>query len=288
MKKLIFFTAVIAALFTGVSCKKGDSDSAGKLPEPSNTLHARKMYLDNNFLNIYSMEFTEAGRYIVTNKKIIPALTSFSSRANKQIISYQQGTYTFQSNTYNLADYGTAAINQNKVRVTLLDGRWIEVEFTETEPAPATDIIANMSRSWKVNNVRVSVNLDGSVVTVTKRGGNLAEIAGELYQKGVDLDVDQVDGYVIDEVTFTRAKTFAIMFTDKDPYVGEYNLDKNNGFTYDFEGNAGNTFFTTQGDGKVEYNSESKQLVVTLNASIQKKNSSSSYSGSVILYLSEA
>lgn len=284
MKKISLFAAMITILLAAAACNKGTqgySPSPTKLDTPEKALSAKKLVLDDNQLEIVSIEFTEGGRYIIT--KAVPV----KSAAN---YIYITGTYTANGNTYTLNDFGTVTVDSNAVTINVTQGddagESLNVPAVSSAPLPETDLFVTLARTWKIDFIRISVNLNGSAVTVTKPGGDLPALAQELSAKGVEIDQSKVAGYIVDDVIFTRAKTFAVEFSEQDPLVGEFALDEDGLFNYEFNGSAGNSIISAKADGSVKWDAEEQQLIFIINPEISGE--STSYKGAVIFYLSEA
>ena len=286
MKKLVYFTAIAAALLAASSCQEKPIDQPEVLPAPANAVNAKKLVLANNDLNIKSIEFTEAGRYIIAIVEAAP-VSSAPTKAAGDIISYLTGSYTVNGNTYNLQGYGSVTVDGNGVTVAPDEGSTIQTACTETTQNPQTDFYTTIARTWKVDNSRISVNANGNNVTVTKTGCDLPSVAAELNQKGVNINPSRVAGYVVKDVIFTKSKTFAVEFTGNDPFVGEFDLGSDHTFTYNFDGNSGNDFFNASSSGSVNYVAEDQQLVFSVNAVLKNADGSKTYSGSVTMFLSE-
>ena len=286
MKKLVYFTAIAAALLAASSCQEKPIDQPEVLPAPANAVNAKKLVLANNDLNIKSIEFTEAGRYIIAIVEAAP-VSSAPTKAAGDIISYLTGSYTVNGNTYNLQGYGSVTVDGTGVTVAPNEGSSIETTCTETAQNPQTDFYTTIARTWKVDNSRISVNANGNNVTVTKTGCDLPSVAAELNQKGVNINPSRVAGYVVKDVIFTKSKTFAVEFTGNDPFVGEFDLGSDHTFTYNFDGNSGNDFFNASSSGSVNYVAEDQQLVFSVNAVLKNADGSKTYSGSVTMFLSE-
>ena len=269
-----------AALFSLAACNKDNgnngSDDNGGLVAPVNAKNAIKINLADNELNLKSIELTESGKYILAFADPVKATIVFR---------YKTGVYTVNGQTFNLKGYGTAEIHDDYV-VVKPDGypTSIKVNLSKGDVYPDTGIYNTLARTWKVDNVRMSVVLNGNTITVTKNGCDLPAIAAELKQKGVNVNEQLVAGYVVQDVIFTRAKTFAIEFTGKDPYVGQYNLSSNGSFSYDFQV-PGNDIINGSSTGQATFDNETKQMVVTINATVT--NGTSTFNGTATLYLSE-
>ena len=283
MKKLFYITAILATVVAAASCKKGNQDDleAEKLEAPALATKAIKLELPTNNLSIKTIEFTEAGRYLLTIRKD----EQVAVKAGTGSYIFKSGSYTVSGTTYTLNGWGTVNVSGNKVTATPNQGAGIDVTATPVNPLPENDFYVTLARTWKVDNVRMSVTLNGNAVTVTKQGCDLPAIAEELKQKGVSINTETVAGYVVKDIIFTRSKTFAVEFTGKDPLVGEFVLADNGNFSYSFTGNNGNDIFNANAKGNVQWVAEDQQLVFTISADVTS--GSSSYTGSVVFWLSE-
>lgn len=286
MKKLVYFTVIAAALLAASSCQEKPIDQPEVLPAPANAANAKKLVLSDNALNIKSIEFTEAGRYLIAFLEVAP-VSSAPTKAAGDMLSYLTGSYTVSGNTYKLQGFGSVTIDGNGVTVNPDNGTQINTTFSDATQNPGSDIYTTVARTWKVDNSRITVNADGKNVTVTKPGCDLPSVAAELVQKGVKINPDRVAGYTVKDVIFTKSKTFAVEFTGQNPFVGEFDLKADNTFSYDFEGNSGNDFFNASSNGSVNYVAEDNQLVFSVNAVLKNSDGSKTYSGTVTMYMSE-
>ena len=286
MKKLLYFTAIAAALLAVSSCKEKPIDQPDVLPAPANAAYAKKMVLATSDLNIKSIEFTEGGRYIVAFLEV----ENFSAAPTKAVggnLGYLTGIYTVSGNTYKLQGFGTVTIDGNTVTINPDNGPQIQTTFSDATQNPGGDIYTTVARTWKVDNSRITVNADGHTVSVTKAGCDLPSVAAELVGKGVKINPERVAGYVVKEVIFTKSKTFSVTFTGAEAFVGEFDLKADNTFSYDFEGNSGNDFFNASSNGSVNYVAEDQQLVFSVSAVLKNVDNTKTYSGTVTMYLSE-
>lgn len=282
MKKLIYIAAMLAAVVAAASCKKGnDITEALKLEAPALASSAVKLELPVNTLSIKTIEFTEAGKYLLTIRKD----EQVSVKASTGNFEFKSGTYTVSGTTYTLNGWGTVNVSGNTVTATPNQGTAVTVTVTPVSPLPDSDFYVTLARTWKVDNVRMSVNLNSNAVTVTKQGCDLPAIAAELKQKGVSIKEESVAGFVVKDIIFTRSKTFAVEFTGKDPLVGDFTISNDGAFSYTFTGNKGNDIINGSASGTVQWVAEDQQMVFTISAAVTS--GSSSYTGSVVFWLSE-
>lgn len=283
MKKLFYITAILATVVAAASCKKGnqDNDAAVKLEAPALATKAVKLDLSTNNLNIRTIEFTEAGRYLLTIEKNEPVAVKSSTGS----YIFKSGSYTVSGTTYTLNGWGTVNVSGNSVTATPNQGTAVTVTATPVNPLPETDFYVTLARTWKVDKVRLSANVTGNAVTITKNGCDLPAIAAELNQYGAGIKPESVEGYVVKDIIFTRSKTFAVEFTGKDPYVGDViNISNDGTFAYELKG-AGNGIINGKAEGKVEYLAEDQQMLFTI--SVAATDSSNSYNGTIFFWLSE-
>ena len=282
MKKLVYIATMLAAVVAAASCKKSnDTTEALKLEAPAMATSAVKLDLPTNNLSIKTIEFTEAGKYLLTIRKEDPVAV----KAGTGNYEFKSGTYTVSGTTYTLNGYGTVNVSGNTVTVTPNQGTAVTVTATPVNPLPDSDFYVTLARTWKVDNVRMSVNLNGNAVTVTKQGCDLPAIANELKQKGVSINTDTVAGFVVKDIIFTRSKTFAVEFTGKNPLVGDFQISNDGAFSYAFNGNQGNDIINGSASGTVQWIAEDQQLLFTISAAVTS--GSDSYTGSVVFWLSE-
>ena len=282
MKKLFLLTALTAGLIAVAACKKDKPVNPEVLPEPAEASLAKKLDLADNAQHITSIEFTEAGRYIITFYEADPD-DYIATKSFGYMYRHITGAYTFNNNTYNLEGYGKVTINGSNVTVTPTDGTETTARFTEQEAYPEWDFLITLARTWKVDNTRVAVTMNGNAVTVTKQGCDIPSIAEELRQKGVQINTESVAGYVVEDIIFTRNKTFAIEFTGRDPFVSEFVLAQNQEFSIKTPQNNGLSLSSIQ--GHMDYVPDDQQLVINLSVHIESD--AQQYDGSILLFLSE-
>lgn len=283
MKKALLFCAAVAALVLSASCNKTGSDNktdnkAVVLPAAQYTESAKKLLLNNS--SILSIEFTESGRYIIRNQV---------AKADENV-EFIRGTYTVNGSVYTLSNYGTVTVSGNQVTIEKTDGEKVEASYTEAPTYPANDFYTTIARAWKVDKTDISVSFDGkSSVGVVKNGCDIPAILKELEQKAnVDINDENMAGYVVKEVNFTMAKTIEIAFTGKPSVAGTISLSENGEFGYELSGANGLQVFTGKANGIINLNPGlgANQIMMTLDAEVSSNNKT--YNGKVNFILSPA
>jgi len=307
------------------SAAPGGDEASAPLEAPAKAKYSKKIYMNvistpisvttqtgevaprKEFLSI---EFTEGGKYIITLIEV----------EAKKVgdLSYLTGTYeTNDGTSYNLtgdtaSDFtGTITVetsqeNPEEVTVTVEgtttttvvdEGTGEEKDVvvtvsgtdesaTEQETIEETDLNVTLARTWKVDRVSIFADVNGATVSVTRNDCDLPALAKELNQKGkLGIEESKLDGFVVKDIIFTRAKTFAIEFSGQEPFVGEFELSPEGTFHYEFSGSVGNSVLSAKADGKVEWNAEDKQLEFTIKPELS--GASKGYKGTVFFYLSE-
>lgn len=282
MKKFILFAASIAAVVMFVSCNKGGNNSGNAetiLPAPATAVNARKMVMESSAIattSVHYIELTESARYIVAEEK-------------NGHITYQRGKYvllTKAAQHFSLEGYGTITIDGNNITIAPKTGETVTVPFTQATTLPASDFFTTVARAWKVEKTDLAVNMDGKSIGVVKSGCDLPAIATELNSKGLSINVDALQGYVVKELNFTMAKTIEIAFTGKDSFVGSFNMSASGKFDYKFEGSVGNQMLSAEANGNVDNTQESGKLYVTFNTKVSS--AGKEYTGTVMFILSPA
>ena len=133
----------------------------------------------------------------------------------------------------------------------------------------------NFARSWKINNIVLSVSGKGVSIMKSFNGCNLEEIGKYAADNGVSGLKDRLPdlmGYNVEHVIFTGAESFIITFTGAKAIAGTFKLSGSDKLNYSFPVN--NPFFHGSANGSFEFPADQK-VTVTLNADIE------GYSGSI-------
>ena len=285
MKKYIAW-ALAALMIVPVSCNKGN---VPQMEEPATKALAQVITFNKESAVIGSytidkIELTEAGRYIIAYRNW-PNGTKAVVEPEEHYY-YVTGTYTVSgSDTYVLSGFGTVEVSGNTVTIEPEHGDTVTMTVTTEPSVEDTPLNDNVARTWKIDNVRLGITTgSGVTVNVTKQGCDIHAIAAELKDKGVNVDPDTFEGFIVNEITFTKSSTFMISFTRKNPYVGEYTLSSDGKFHCELDGASQEIFYNGTMDGTVTF--EGNTLIFTVNIAVS--NGEVTRNGTAVFFMSEA
>ena len=174
-----------------------------------------------NVSGITSVEFSEAGRYVVTFMG--------TEETPPDVLC---GKYYIEDGLYVMEEFGTAEISKDTVRLNI---RTWPYQDSFTLPAdinynckrleakfPATTAIC---RTWTVE--KTVINYPAGQQT-TFEGFSLYEIANFLAEYGQPYfarNQYRLGGYTVDEITFTGQKTVLISYTREETLIAQYKQD---------------------------------------------------------------
>lgn len=283
-KNIYTLAAFFCAIITVISCGKTPTDNVPTFEPPVYAEYAQKLTVDTPESNIAWMEFTEAGRYIIAYRNW-PNGTKAVGEPEEHYY-YVTGTYTVSgSDTYVLSGFGTVEVSGNAVTIEPEHGDTVTMTVTTEPTVEDTTLNDNVARSWKIDNVRLGITTgSGVTVNVTKQGCDIHAIAAELKDKGVNVDPDTFEGFIVKEITFTKSSTFMISFTQKNPYVGGYTLSSDGKFHCELDGSSQEIFYNGTMDGNVTF--EGNTLIFTVNLTVS--NGEVTRNGTAVFFMSEA
>ena len=283
-KHILFLAALFSILTITSSCKKTPDPVEPNFDTPVYAEYAQKLSVTESEANIAWMEFTEAGRYIIAYRNW-PNGTKAVVEPEEHYY-YVTGTYTVSgSDTYVLNGFGTVEVSGNTVTIEPEHGDAVTMTVTTEPSVEDTPLNDNVARTWKIDNVRLGITTgSGVTVNVTKQGCDIHAIAAELKEKGVNVDPDTFEGFIVNEITFTKSSTFMISFTQKNPYVGEYTLSSDGKFHCELDGSSQEIFYNGTMDGNVTF--EGNTLIFTVNITVS--NGDVTRNGTAVFFMSEA
>lgn len=268
MKKSFKFLALAAAAavcaVSLVSCngdKKDDGPKYAPLSKPANTDVATKVSFSGSGLtlpsgrSIKSIEFTETERAIIT-EELIPR----SSDAAANVIVT---TYTFSGGEYTVKGFGKVKIASASAKVTITEEKSSESVTGDASVESSSQVGKdnNLFREWKI--VEATVKADGPRVAVemTFKHGDLYKIAQWLKDNDVDIDIEELKGYNVKGVQFTKAGSFYVYFEKADTFVGDFSLIGEK-FHYDLQLQDGNSLLNGSADGSIKVDDPKCYVVV--------------------------
>ena len=283
MKRLVTLLCLAALLLPVASCNKNNEQKV-KTPvtPPAYSQYAKKYAVPDNAERIVGLEFTEAGRYLITRKLEVKATPD-------EEYEYLSGSYTVNGNTYDLQGYGTVVIDGNQITITPNGKSPVVVTVTPVNPMESTDFIVSICSTWKVD--KVDMNISGGDIKqgaagVTVNGCNISQIVNQLNNNyGINADAEVVKGMEVKCISITKAQTLIIEFTDSQfqPFVADFQLNGST-FEYEIQGQElGNDIFNSQAKGKVEPKSDGS-LWLEISANVDSENKE--YKCTVTLILS--
>lgn len=288
MKKSLMWACLAALMLPLVSCNKNNEQQKAKTPATpaAFTQYAQKLVIKdkNNDLAIESIEFTEAGRYLIASRVVTKA-------NDPEELVYTSGTYQVNGNTYNLNGYGTVVVDGSQITITPEGESPVTVEATAVPPMETTELTTSICKVWKVD--KVDMNISGGDIRegaagVMVNGCNLYQIVNQLNSNyGLNVDPEPVKGMEVKCISITHQGTLIIEFTDAaqfQPFVADFELS-GNAFEYEFTGNQeGNDIFNSHAKGSVNPKSDGS-LWLEITATVESEGKT--YQGSVTFVMSE-
>lgn len=283
MKKVLLFTA--AALLSSVcffSCNKNNGGSTeeptkepAKLEDPAHVSDAMTINfklvdatttisVDKYKVQPQKVIFTESGRYVFIG--VIKEITKAGKGVGETFT--KTGKYSKNSDgSYQMPGVGSVSTASNpgqggstQTQASITDTSGATTSFDSTvSDAPSTSggNDKNMVRSW-VPEGNVHVDITSKNVS-TNVGPSMESIAKYLADHGVNVNVEEYVGYVIEDFTMSKAdNSFIIAFQNSDAYVGNWDWsNKTQGsFTYHFETELAGELISGDADGSVSFYSE--------------------------------
>jgi hypothetical protein len=283
VKKIYLLLAVATvSLFAFSACNKRGGDTPGDkeivMKDGPSKQEAKVVKFKNNLpkykdpngsYEITKMEFTE-GKMLLLERRVVP------SKADVGDIINQVFSFSGTGGNYDVIGLGTVTISGSNVTVNFYNGGESgSFEATITPTTTSTVAENNFARSWKINNIVLSVSGKGVSIMKSFNGCNLEEIGKYAADNGVSGLKDRLPelmGYNVEHVIFTGADSFIVTFTGANAIAGTFKLSGSDKLNYSFPVN--NPFFHGSANGTFEFPADQK-VTVTLNADIE------GYSGSI-------
>ena len=283
MKKIYLLLAVATvSLFAFSACNKRGGDTPGDkeivMKDGPSKQEAKVVKFKNNLpkykdpngsYEITKMEFTE-GKMLLLERRVV------ASKADVGDIINQVFSFSGTGGNYDVIGLGTVTISGSNVTVNFYNGGESgSFEATITPTTTSTVAENNFARSWKINNIVLSVSGKGVSIMKSFNGCNLEEIGKYAADNGVSGLKDRLPelmGYNVEHVIFTGADSFIVTFTGANAIAGTFKLSGSDKLNYSFPVN--NPFFHGSANGTFEFPADQK-VTVTLNADIE------GYSGSI-------
>lgn len=292
MKYVYTLLSLAMMAFVSVACTEtlpsDDPDTEATFDAPAHLNEAVKMTVTTPESIYKSLEMTESGLYIIRTKDDLLML----------------GDYRFNQPTYTCQNFGDVEVIEAVTRADKVETVPSRITIRRTGESPVTvDVtvvkgssttdsgtLDKLCRTWVPQKTIISVtggSLPASLgVAHAETGCDLPGILSYLAGNGLELDVD-LSGYVVKDVTFTRAGTFLIRFSGADPYEGEYQLNADCFFRYTLDGaQIGNPLINASAEGNVGFEKADGKSVceITLRSQVD---ADAGYVGKIILRLIE-
>ena len=290
MKLFKLFTFVALASVLLVSCDKNEPNKKNQEPVPYETPAyvevATKVVFEAATAPetkggevIKSIEFTEAGYAIILKDKV-----KADDGTNATVT-----TYTYEAGVYKVLGFGNVEIKSGKVTITQTTG----------DDAPAADYQGDATVTtgnstdkdlycaWEI--MTTNIKVDGPGIGFDKLFNNAAqasdlyEIAKYVNEKKKVIDADDFKGYKVESISVTDAGTIMVKFANGKSYVGDIKLTSKT-FTYKLDIES-NFMFSAEANGKIDLDSETNILTLTVNGTFKYNNDS--YTSAVTLTLKQ-
>jgi len=300
MKKVLFFTAV-AAVLAFTACDRGSKKQPIVYDTPIYEDLAMKFEVkadeDINKLDVLygfsSFELTETGKFIIVDDK--------EGVITDHVINIDEIKKAGKIETVKCGEWGEVAIDPaistkaaTKYTITFKPADALPIvvvaEEKEQDSEVEDEFMEKLARDWKVTNTTISVSGGDlpSALGVAKNftGCNLGEIKEYLEKtSGSKIKMDEINGFIVDYISFTEAGSFIVKFTNKKAVAADWTLNKDKSFTYEVSGSqAGYGFFNGSATGIVNFD-ELNNLSVVINANVDMNNSA--YKGKVTFLLEQ-
>lgn len=266
--KLFKYLAIAAfASIIAVACGKDDKGGA-KLSESKYYQESITIPIlsPENFNGIEQLDFFADGTGLARKQKNFVAPTGLTPRKKMAEYEYVVFTYTVNGDVYTiigLFETGkkcTLQYDEQAGTLTIVttengEEKTIVVENVG-QPAPNLqfDDIVKLCRKWKVKSIDIHVS--GGDLSGTISGGqifkhgDLYKIAQAIKAKGVNFNAEELNGYEITSVDFSKAGTILVQFKNKAPYAGSYNISAG-GFSYQLDYGKGNNIINAEAAGSI-------------------------------------
>ena len=275
--------AALCASLALISCNKEPKDNKEDvvtLETPENVENAKKVVFTEELVlpndtetAVSSIEFTETNRAIIVKKKLIAKADT--ENGTEVVVT----TYTFSGGVYNVVGFGTVTISGGNVTVKTTG-------TSDSVTAPATVTSGTVSgnndlfRAWKVANIAAKVDGPKVAIDMDWDHGNLDEIAAYIIRNGVDIP-EEIKGYNVNEIQFTKNGTFVITFSGADAFYGSFNLS---GQSFNYELEFGNSIINAKANGSLKV--ENGKAILSVNGKIE--NGNDTYTSTITITLKDA
>lgn len=198
-----------------------DSDDGGNLDTPKYEQDAALYRITDRTSPYASIELSASGYYIITPSEYInssmatanpkKAIFDKAKQASRSDWGVIYGKYVKTGdNEYILDGFGTIKIKTNggsavDLDITTSNGKNIVLGANRSNMYASSDMTDKLCRTWSIDKVRVAIWEDGRKVYDKKM--SMAEFTKE--EEGEDYD-----GEIPDKVTFTKAGTYVVFYTN--------------------------------------------------------------------------
>ena len=267
MKFVKFFAIAAATVALAVSCGKDNKKDSVSLDPATFYDNATEFVAPaDNQSGYEEFTFFADGTGLARRQKNSVAPTSLPKpRLLKIEYEYKAFTYTVNGTTYTIVGLfdNEATFSYNPETHTLVintieNGKPVEITILNVQEVEelSLDILAELCRKWKVSAIDIHVEggdlaqggISGGQVF---KHGNLYEIAKAIKAKGVNFDAEKLQGYEITSVNFAPTGKILITFSNQDPYVGEWDIDKSGKFEYELDYGEGNDLLNAEANGTI-------------------------------------
>lgn len=230
---LIIAMLAAAAMLASVSCKENKTTvEPVKLEAPEYAaLSAKYEFAQPVIINdefVKSIEFTESGYAVIV--KLVPVVKAEGGEYAEVVVVVKFSIA--EDGSYEVENMGSVKVENETVTIA---GETYTA--TVVDNAQISDEIENLCRTWKVASTDLYVKGTGEYgIGKIFDHGNIDKIVEWAIDKGVD--VKQIEGYEIIDVSFTKTGAILVNFAGADPFYSYWDLSGEQ-FTYetpDFDG----------------------------------------------------
>lgn len=233
MKKTFFLMVITAITLATSSCSKDDDNNTttpteNTLAAPQYKDDAVRLTLPENNLSVGGkqasvslIEMAESGTYLIVYQ---PKAT----RADDGT-TYMTGRYTKSDNAYNLTGFATVTVNGKSgttynITVKTTDGNSTELSATAaSEGVVSGTMTDNICRTWKIENTRLSVKVEGISIGKDFPGTcDLNKLIDYAKERGIEINDKVENNSIVNGITFSRAGTFIISYQNGKNDVGRW------------------------------------------------------------------
>ena len=256
------FLAALAGAFTLSSCDGNSGGGEDDILLGKYADVAVKYEILDADSEYRSMEFTESGYAIIeeiSDHVLAAPVKSYAPYAS----TYKMYTYTRSKDLYDVNGFGK--VKYENGNLTIDGGDPISVK-KDNSTAPST--LSRLYKSWTVKRTIISVKggkFGSTGIGKTFTGFSPKAITEYIKENGVTVP-EGVSEYVVKDITFTAAKTFAINFSapsKAEPYVGTWNISGTS-FSYDLGDLFGDSVINSEANGTIDLAKDGKTCTVVI------------------------